>query len=83
MAGLIAADIHAKTDAMMWMEGFLMTSSSTFTSIKGRKLSRNRRKIVSIILVNFISSLLWDLLVLRADLLLVTVDDLLTGLGEQ
>jgi len=61
MKGLTAADIHARTEATMWTDGCLRISSKTFTNMRGRKQIRKSKKIVSIILVNLRSSIVWDL----------------------
>ena len=52
MKGLIVADIQARTLAMMWIAGKATSSSTTLTSIRGRKHTRKEMKMVSIILVS-------------------------------
>ena len=60
MNGLMVADIHARTDATTWMVGNLTSSSTTLTSMSGRKHTRKERKMVSIIFVSLKSSFLWE-----------------------
>ena len=49
MNGLMVADIQARTLAMMWTAGKATSSSTTLTSMRGRKQTRKEMKIVNII----------------------------------
>lgn len=56
MNGLITLDAHAKTDAIMFSDGYLCLSSNKLTMVSGRKHNKKHINMVSIIAVRRVSS---------------------------